>query len=544
MASDAIQIFRSSTGIDDNDFSLLTALPDGTPFSFVDFSVIPQQLYIYKARRYLAAVDLYSDWSPLVYVRAPWPVGAYKMPNTNTGIQSILGIGREVTENVPVKAQKGLDRVSGSMDITLEDSDRQSLQNIDTDVEAVPGISTVGPETIVTNLTPEGISAPLCALFGDPTTVVGGGTAPAATTATPSATGGTLPNSTQYYFKTAYVRPSDWGVTTASTEFSATTSAGTGINSISVASPATQTGATAWNLYAATTTGVETLLASGLTIGSPYVFTDPTLINTQADAAPSTFNVHTWKSKTTHVPHTLLEKRGTSIYAFPGAGVDSLSIDMDKTQTTPILGSFGWKALNQLVYDTLAAVGLDVAGFDPLPAYGASQVLLTIAGTSAPHARKFSINTKANLQERQGFNGKRGATQLYSTGIENTGNMEMYFQDEAESKVYFGQLDAVAAPYGAKRKIRTVSVVLTIFSETNAAGFSNKIIVRYPKFQYKKVGKPVAGKDAIMQSVDWKAYYDAASGTSMIIEVWNSQSNGTIVATGTPISVVPANDIS
>jgi len=543
MPSDAIQIYRSTTGIDDNDFSLLTSVAD-SPTPFIDYPGISQQIYIYKSRRYLAANGRYSDWSPLLYLRGLWPEGGYVIPVTYTGTTSVFGIGREVTEGVPVKAQKGYDRVSGSFDINLTTSDRPSLQNVDTDIEAVPGLSSVGPDTIVMNLSPEGISSQLNATYGDPTTTVGGGTAPAASTATPSGTGGTLPNSTQFYFKTAYVRPSDWGVTTASTEFSATTSAGTGINSISVASPATQTGATAWNLYASTTTGAETLVASNLTIGSPYVLTDPTLVNPLADAAPATFNVHTWKSKNTHIPHTLLEKRGGSIYAFPGAAVSSWSVDIDKTQDTPVLASLEWRAINQLVYDTLAAVGLDVAGFDPLPAFGASQVLLSIAGNAAPHARKFSLKANKNLQERQGFNGKRGPTQLYEEGCENTGSMEMYFGNEAEAIIYFGQLDAVAAPFGARRRIRTVSVVLSIVSEPNASGFQNRIIIRLPKTQYKKVGRPVAGKGAIMQAVDWKAYYDAASGTSMIIEVWNSQSNGTIVAAGTPISGgAPANDI-
>jgi len=147
------------------------------------------------------------------------------------------------------------------------------------------------------------------------------------------------------------------------------------------------------------------------------------------------------------------------------------------------------------------------------------------------------------VQERQGFNGKRGPTQLYEEGCENTGSFEMYFGNDAELLVYFGQLDSQATPYGARRRIRTVSVVLSIVSEPNASGFQNRIIFRFPKLQYKKRGAPVAGKGAIMQAVDWKAYYDAASGTSMIIEVWNSQSNGTVVAAGTPVATVPNNDI-
>ncbi|MEO7718549.1 MAG: hypothetical protein ABIY70_20300 [Capsulimonas sp.] len=546
--SDAIEIWRSVTGIDDANFSLLTTLLDGASFSFDDSPVVPQQIYIYRARRYQANVALYSAWSPLVYVRGPWPLrtGNIMANETYTGMDSLLGIAREATEGIPCKAQKGYDRLSGSMDIDLDNPDRETLQNIDTDIESAPGVSKVGPESILSTWTPEGLSRALCALFGDPTETVGGGTAPAATAATASAAGGVIPATQQVYFKTAYVRPTDWGVTTASTEFSATTSAGV-TNSISVASPAVQTGATGWNLYASLASGAETLVASNIAIGTPYVLTDLAKIDVSADVAPQSFFVHQWKSKRGFVPHTLLEKRGNSVYAFPGSKVNSHSFSVDKTQSTPLQATFEWLALNQLIYRTdgvLTDVALDTAGMDPNACFGSSQAIMTIAGNLAPQCKVFNIKLDKAMQERQGLTGYRGPVAHFSEGCTYTGDMTMYFGNEAESIVYFGKLDSVTVPYGATKRIRTFSMQLAIIGEPTTTGYRPRLYYKVPKAQYKKVAKPVQGKNAIMQSVNWKAYYDAASSCAVIIELWHSEALATITAAATPITSVPINAIN
>lgn len=90
--------------------------------------------------------------------------------DTATGIQTLIGVGRELTYGTPVMAQKLLDRKSGGLEITFQDPDHESLQNITTDLESVPGTSKVAG-TIKHTVTPEGLTRAICALLGDPTTV-------------------------------------------------------------------------------------------------------------------------------------------------------------------------------------------------------------------------------------------------------------------------------------------------------------------------------------------------------------------------------------
>jgi hypothetical protein len=407
----------------------------------------------------------------------------------------------------------------------------------------VPGIAKVNGSITMTP-TGEGVSRLLESLAGAPTTAAGGGTAPAAPTATPSLTGGTLPNATQYYFKVAYER-ADWGWTTASSEFSATTGAGTGVNSISVASPATQTGATGWRLYAGTATGVEVLIASGLAIGTPYVFTDPTLITANAGGyVPAVaFNVHTYKDSTTQSPVTITEKNGSSYFAYPGCRASGLSWNIDKTQNTPLEFVWDYEGLNKLVYGAESAIGTDTAPIDPLAAFGATGVTVTVGGTQSD-ARTISGKWGKNVLPKDVLDGYRGAQSHYVGKSTITGKMDLYFEDEVQMKTYFGQLAGVVAPYGAKKVVNTTPVVITIAGPVNANGFRNKIIITLPKVAFTMQDQPIQGPDAIMQTVEFTAYHDTVSGTPIQIDVWNTELNATLIGAGTPISAVPSNDVT
>lgn len=184
----AIEIWRSVTGIADDDFSLLQTLPEpaggftaAAPFGLDDTPVVPYQLAIYKARRVIGAPpSLSSDFSPLAYARGPWPVPPQKftrnpdmstqIQNTNTGLRSKMGFALEAVEGQPVKAQVLLDRAGGSPEMTLDQIKRKGLRNNPGHTGALAGKATVAGSGIGVEPTPESTTALWCAFLGTPVT--------------------------------------------------------------------------------------------------------------------------------------------------------------------------------------------------------------------------------------------------------------------------------------------------------------------------------------------------------------------------------------
>ncbi len=190
----SIEIWKSCTGVSDDDFSLLTTAADAAGGEqALDSPVVPFQLYIYKARRLDAASGAYSAWSPLAYARAPWPVittftrnpdMSTQIQNTNTGIRSKMGFGLEAVENQPVKAQVLLDHASGSPNMELTQITRKTLRNNPGFAGGLAGKATITGSGINVEPCPESITGPLCAFLGTPTVTV---TPPVAAAAGPPA---------------------------------------------------------------------------------------------------------------------------------------------------------------------------------------------------------------------------------------------------------------------------------------------------------------------------------------------------------------------
>ena len=543
-SADTIEIWRSLTGTAPDDFSLVAHFDDpGTGWTWTDRTVRPQQLYIYKSRRWQLSTETFSGYSPFLYGRGPWPQGVSMAGKVYTGIQTLLGGGRELVEGQPVEAQGLLRRESGGIELTRTDPDQQELQDSDViDIDSVPGEAKV-EGSYVGNLTPEGIGLLLNGKYGDPTTMDGGGTAPAAPALATATVGGTILANTSIDVRVAYVRPTDWEQTTASASTTHETGAGTDTNTLTVTSPAAQYGAPSYNVYARVgADGYTKQNALPIAIGTDFVLTAP--LSTTGYPAPEAFYVHTWLGSTSHVPFTLLEKKGPAFIAYPGVVTDTMEVTVEKSLAKPVQATWGLKALNELIYAALTDLGLDAAGFDLNKAWAQVQAKVLIANTIAENAKKMSFKLDGKKQAASGLDGTMGGFTHYCEGNENTGSMDMYFQTLAESNVYFAQLDSVSKPYGAKADIRTVPLQLVIASNINPLGYRFKLIVTFPKVAYKKVGKPVQGAGAIMQAVTWKAFLDAVLGASVSIAVWNSQSHATVIAEGTPISAVPLNDVT
>ena len=462
--STKIELYRSTTGLADTAFSLLTTVDEAAPDAlnsatqghtaqYLDTGVTAQQVYIYKARRLDVASGQYSAFSPPVYARAPWPStdpdsGVTLMPATTspyTGLQTKLGIGLQdpnQPDDAPVQAARLLKVKSHTLDMELSDPDVEILANIDTSLEEVPGTAKTGGGVKVA-VSPEGIMELLIARYGLPTTT-----------------------------------------------------------------------------------------ATAAVVGPPAV---------------GAYFDHVFKSKTSGArPVTLTAKKGPGFFAFPGSAVNSLDVSADKTQNTEVQIDADVMALNKLTYATEAALGLDVAGFDPLLSFGSAQILCYVGDLTniSPEAKTFSLKSGVNLGEEHTLNGKRGPSSHYQQQADNSGSLSLYYKTRDQMNVFLGVLANQSLPYGASKVKRTIPLRLLLQSEINAAGFRNEIEWTLPKATYKKHGTPVEGPDAIMQAIDFKGQFDLASGTSLLVRVRNQMSAAQVSAVAAAITAVPVNDVT
>ncbi len=255
-------------------------------------------------------------------------------------------------------------------------------------------------------------------------------------------------------------------------------------------------------------------------------------------AAVGTFT-HTFSNTFAQTPVTLVQKIGATIKVWPGCRGSSFKIGVDKEQDSVINATVGYMALNELIYAADGDVGLTGAGYDPLQPFSPVDATLSIAGAASTSAKTFEVTCNRNLGERNVLNGYRGATGHYSQVTDVSATASLYFVDESAMKVYFGQADAVVAPYGATKTVFTQTVTLRIMQSANY-----ELDVVFPACTYEKLGQPVSGPDVIMQEVSLTPVYDPATGTDMQIVLRNTQANTVITTAGSPISAVPANAVN
>jgi hypothetical protein len=123
-------------------------------------AVMAGHVYAYRARRYDDVTQLYSDWSPLAFARAPYPWRNETMDgildSVVTGAKSELFIGLETYEGFAVKAQKRLNYRNGGFNVDLTTLFSQKLENTPAEFsQAVAGMANVAG-TFLVEATPEG----------------------------------------------------------------------------------------------------------------------------------------------------------------------------------------------------------------------------------------------------------------------------------------------------------------------------------------------------------------------------------------------------
>lgn len=535
-----IQIWRSVTGISPEDFSLLDTVADANPYYQLDTPVVPGALYIYKSRRYDASQAAYSDFSPLVFARGPWP-GAFTVPGgimsienpvTQVGFNSKIGIGMEPGAGQLSLAARLLNRVSGSLLSDLSLLEQQAIRNHPGSPGVVRGISKIGGG-LVLEVTPESDDELLCSFFGAPTTtgVAGPATPSSAPTATVVGTAGTTALSYTLIARNAQ------GDSLASAAASVTTA--------NAALSAANYVQLAWNAvpYATSYVLLKGANILGIVTGLSLQDTGQATSGVYAAPAAGSGNIQTWKNGLAMLPVSLMEQRGASVFGFGGCQGNKLSLSWDKTQSTPFQMTAEMMALYEILGYTQAQTGLTTAGFDPLGDYGVAPSAVAYFAGNPADCQSYKADIDNNLGEKHTLSGYVGPNGFFKQ--DNKGHSfsaTLYFSSESEYQRYFGQIPgAPVGPYGVQRAINYFPVLIVVTAPANAAGIVNQFILSLPYCTYHKVGAPIKDKGAIMQDVELKAYIDPVTGTDVIIQVVNSRSNSNIISPQGLVTPVPAN---
>ncbi len=441
--ADCIELWFSTTGTLDSDFSLLATLPNA--YSTTDYTaaggiaVAPNYVYALRERRFLVSAQAYSEWTPIVYARAPSPPESTTTTMATTYYsdqQSKLSLGMQDPVNgiewVPVIAQTGLDRKSGQLDMEDTDSDVVSLMGITDDLEKVPNTSKVTGSPVL-NVRIQDITHILAMAYGAPVT-----------------------------------------------------------------------------------TAIAAVAASA---GPP------------ATPAVAAHFSHVFTKGFSQIPATIHEIRGPQVYAFPGSRVTSLSIDTDKTQSDNLVITADMLALNQIVLNAASDCGINLVGYDTEPAFGMAQIAAAIGSGDPTILQKVTIKDDLKLKEIQGLTGTRGPVSHARVDSEATIDVTAFFSTDAEMKMYFNQLSTIAAPYGKGNVELYVPFTWSATGAVSATtGYANSVTFNATKAALKKVGKPVRGKNLIMQELSIKVYSDLLNnGTALTWTVVNGQTNANIV---------------
>lgn len=528
-----IEIWRSVTGIDPADFSLLITVADGSPYQGLDTPVLPGQLYIYKARRRDTTSGTYSDFSPLAFARGPYPnLGGTMSINTTTpsGIQSKLGIGVQATVAGAVKAARLLDRTAGSLDTEITRIKRKAVHNHPGTVGHVNGVAKTSGQLSL-EVTPESCDELLCSFAGAPTTTaVSGPAVPVAPTFAIIGAAGTANASYTVVASNAQ------GDSAASTALVVNT-----VPNVLSAANAVQI-----NITPVAGATLYKVLKGGQLLG---VTNTLALIDqgqaTTAYAAPAApvGNLQTYlvgMPSRPALPVSLLEHRGNSILLFGGCVTDKLGLKFDKAQAEPFTCTADLMALYEVLGYTEAQLGLDTAGTDPLGAYGiAPGCTLLIAG-AACDVQNFDVTLDGAQAEKHTLSGSMGPNSFFRQGSNHSVSATAYFSSESEQQRYFGQV-APVGPYGIQNTVIFFPIYLVVTNPPNAGGIVNQFILQLPYATYEKVGQPYKGKEAIMQDLTIYPDIDLVTGTDVIIQTVNSRTNSGIITPGTLVTPVPGN---
>jgi hypothetical protein len=535
--STSIEIWRSAAGSSfPDDFSLLTTVPDGNPWSFLDSPTRSGNLYIYYARRKDNVTGLYSPFVGPAYCLGPYGGNMLQSfnPNPIPGWVQYAGFAIEPSPGAAVKAARMLnlisldpDKANGMKRIEREDyngfADIVGLGNGDAEYKYKGRFS----------LTPEGCDNLLSILYGAPiTNAVAIPATPAAPTVVNVGAAGAV---TAVYKIYAQSKQGDSlaSATTTNTTTNATLN-GTNYNTISWAPVA---GATSYVVVKGTTVvGITNQLALNDQGGTTF--------GTYAAPASPTGNTQLWTPTSAALTGTLSLYQGPNLNANPMVDViagcygDKWTITYDKMAKNPLSVEIDIVALAESRMASLSAVGLNTATLDTLPAYGPAFAILNLGGACVACSKYHITGDRGRGGERvSAFTGYAGDVAFGQKPNHHSATATLYFNSDTEFQRFWGVVNQ-SGQYAQINNVLYFPVEMTVANPVNGGGIINQFTIRmgYASYTANPNVKTDPKTGVMTQDVEIRAIVDPTTGYALSLAQVNSLSNATIITPGTAIT--------
>ncbi len=245
---------------------------------------------------------------------------------------------------------------------------------------------------------------------------------------------------------------------------------------------------------------------------------------------------------------TLIQRKGDTLFVYPGTTVSSFNVSFSKQQDTVLQATFSVMSLNELVYeldlvpDAAALLSTATASADPLPPYspvkGKAYINNLIAGI-----KDMSWDITPNKERDQVFDGNRGARRIFTNGRTSvTGSASLNYADNTNVRRELLGPDVPTGAYGIGDKIAVAPVGIVFEPPANGAGFSNRLSFQAPTTTIKTT-QPIDGDGVIPENLTFAPMNRTGNtaNTSWYCEIDNSESGTSLLTPGTPITSVPNN---
>ncbi|MDX1932772.1 MAG: hypothetical protein SFU56_09225 [Capsulimonadales bacterium] len=504
-----IEVQRAIGGIGIASFSTIAVLSDsGGADVFDDTDLTPGLLYVYRVRRRddsQSGPCEYSDWSNLVFLRAPW-TEVITMPELadqpTTGAASALYLAIENAPKIPAKAQWKVPLLSGGFGDDMMRVPSNELRNSRTRRRGQVYGRTVYEGTFDIVIKPEGAYLRILrSLF------------PRATTAnTITITGNTTNTNT-----TVAAVSSTVGLAVGQPISGAGIAAGTTIASIGSGSITLSAAATA------TASGVT------LTVTQSYTHRFSNLLGSRKTM-------------------TIIQQYEDLYKVYTGVDVTSLEISASDEDDNPVIGRVGMRALAMFIFriaevaSAAALLGCDTASETTLDHYSCQMALATV-GSASGEFRSMTHTFTHQLRFVKGLSGKRGYARQFQGKIDTAGSGTINFDDDDISRIW-RNMGVASVPTGGFAPGTTITYqpVSTVFTPpNNAIGWAPSMGIYYENADVITT-MTIQDENEIPENLTFIPI-DApgsTSGTDAYIEVKNFESGAAIDAPGLTIDNVPA----
>ncbi len=247
---------------------------------------------------------------------------------------------------------------------------------------------------------------------------------------------------------------------------------------------------------------------------------------------------------------TIIQRKGRSLYVYPGCLVNSFELTTSKEQDSALTARFGIYACDEFVYEldffsnALTYLGTATASEDPLLPYTPVDATATIGALTAS-IRSVTVSASKNLGREFVLDGKRGARQAYETRTETGGSANLFFSSMTNiRRDLTGVTTDPSGAYAAGSILATASVSMTFNPANNSSAFSNILTVCFPNAAI-KTDEPVSGDAEIPENLTFFPI-DAVgdpSGTDFYLEITNSETYSSLWTPNTPITTPPTSSV-